>query len=270
MRKIVEKPELGGAVFEGTRILVANVQKEILRGVGPKEILRSYPALDAADYEAAKKYDPKTVIERALRSDGPTILEYVQAGYDPKHYPPNGWEAKPFTPAEKAEAEKFHADREERVAEAERAAASSAVIVPPVANPPADAPVAETDTNPGMIPAALADAGANGNGAATPFEHTQPPTGYAPCTRTAPHPGEPCAHPLLEKCPVTGCTKTEEHSHVPTLEEYVAAGFKAETYAGRFNGQKAGEVYDPELGKAADKMANDKSGKKPRHHRGDK
>jgi hypothetical protein len=41
----------------------------------------------------AKDEAPKPTVR--LRTDGPTLEEYVERGYDPKTYPPKGYEAKP-------------------------------------------------------------------------------------------------------------------------------------------------------------------------------
>ena len=66
MRKIVESKELGGAVFEGTRILVLNIQKALnAKGADRGQISRAFPALDGADLEAALAYkgDAKPVVK---------------------------------------------------------------------------------------------------------------------------------------------------------------------------------------------------------------
>lgn len=47
-------------------------------------------------------------------------------------------------------------------------------------------------------------------------------------------------------CGYPGCEIDRAHSHVPTLKEYEAAGYSAETY-GRFGNQRPGDVYDPTL-----------------------
>lgn len=51
--------------------------------------------------------------------------------------------------------------------------------------------------------------------------------------------------PSDDRCVV--CSKPEPHSHVPTVEEYVAAGYSAEGHARRFWNQKPGDVYSEEL-----------------------
>lgn len=57
MRKIIESSELGGAVFDGTRILVKNIHQALsVKGADRGQILRSYPALDNGDLEAALAY----------------------------------------------------------------------------------------------------------------------------------------------------------------------------------------------------------------------
>lgn len=39
-------------------------------------------------------------IEQPLRTDGPTLEEYVAAGYSPESYPPQGYAARPSQPTE--------------------------------------------------------------------------------------------------------------------------------------------------------------------------
>ncbi len=77
---------------------------------------------------AKPKEDPKSppVDEKGMRLDGPTLEEYVKAGYKPEHYPPEGYaekdspalqelrasqEAEKKSAAEKAEAEKDAAEK---------------------------------------------------------------------------------------------------------------------------------------------------------------
>lgn len=56
---------------------------------------------------------PPMTGDTALRTDGPTVAEFVQAGYDPNNYPPGGYSSK-STPEEIEAAIKAHAETSAR------------------------------------------------------------------------------------------------------------------------------------------------------------
>lgn len=61
--------------------------------------------------------------EEELRTNGPTLAEYVKAGYQPSNYPPQGYAAKPFEPAEM---ESLQAEWDKAKAEAAKPEAKNA------------------------------------------------------------------------------------------------------------------------------------------------
>lgn len=152
MRKIIESGS--GAIYEGTNILVADIKQALAGGRPQYKILQTYPALDVADLKAALAWskpeaeestseeldEPETQGEPAPAASaekpapGPTLLEFVKAGYSPANYPPHDFAPKPYTDTEKAEADALHAKREADRA-AEKAEADAKPAEPPAADP---------------------------------------------------------------------------------------------------------------------------------------
>lgn len=106
-----------------------------------------------------------------LRTDGPTLEEWVAKGYRPDAYPPKGWAAKPF--------EKSDMDRMQAEWEFKQVPAAVPVKPPaPVEEPPAEAPVAPAAPETPEASSAPADA--------TP--PSDPPADPAPAPIPAPVP----------------------------------------------------------------------------------
>lgn len=61
--------------------------------------------INSDDFDTSKHkiYGADDIVDGALRKDGPTVAEYAAAGYDPKNYPPAGYESR-STPEEINEA----------------------------------------------------------------------------------------------------------------------------------------------------------------------
>ena len=52
--------------------------------------------INADDFDASKHeiYGADDIVKGELRKDGPNVADYVAAGYDPKNYPPDGYESR--------------------------------------------------------------------------------------------------------------------------------------------------------------------------------
>ena len=59
MRKLIRDPNIGNGeeIYEGTRILVRDIRRQLDAKIPPAQLLRSYPALDNSDIDTALKLD---------------------------------------------------------------------------------------------------------------------------------------------------------------------------------------------------------------------